>query len=69
MVVSELVRKNTTIRCEVLMKVVKDQRVRIVGRGLGFVWVFAWFFWVTPRWVYAKTLCWSLRQALLRSGA
>ncbi|KAI1465989.1 membrane bound O-acyl transferase family-domain-containing protein [Daldinia caldariorum] len=51
-------------RYEVLLK---DSRVCAVGKALGFVWVFAWFFWSTPRWLYPKILRWSLKQAILRS--
>ncbi|KAH9999744.1 membrane bound O-acyl transferase family-domain-containing protein [Xylariaceae sp. FL0662B] len=45
----------------------KDHRVQMFGKALGFVWVFAWFFWLAPRWLYPKTLRWSLKQALMQS--
>ena len=45
--------------------VVRDRRVRMVGRALGFVWVFAWFFWAVPRWTYPKILRWMIKQAIL----
>ncbi|KAI2625904.1 hypothetical protein GGR54DRAFT_654280 [Hypoxylon sp. NC1633] len=45
----------------------RDRRLEIVQKTLGFAWVFAWFFWATPRWMYSKTLRWSLKQALLQS--
>ncbi|KAI1762046.1 membrane bound O-acyl transferase family-domain-containing protein [Hypoxylon sp. FL1150] len=47
----------------------EDRRLQVVGKALGYVWVFAWFFWATPRWVYSKTLRWSLQQVLLQSRA
>ncbi|KAI0095490.1 membrane bound O-acyl transferase family-domain-containing protein [Daldinia grandis] len=45
----------------------RDARVRVAGKALGFVWVFAWFFWLVPRWLYPKTLRWSLKLAILQS--
>ncbi|KAI0386659.1 membrane bound O-acyl transferase family-domain-containing protein [Hypomontagnella monticulosa] len=45
----------------------RDHRVRLAGKMMGYVWVYAWFFWAAPRWLYPKTLRWSLRQALLQS--
>ncbi|KAF3058097.1 hypothetical protein GL218_05752 [Daldinia childiae] len=47
----------------------RDARIRVAGKVLGFAWVFAWFFWSTPRWLYPKILRWSLKQAILRSRA
>ncbi|XXH03520.1 BAR adaptor protein Hob1 [Hypoxylon texense] len=47
----------------------RDRRCRIAGKAAGFVWVFIWFFWTTPRWMYSKTLRWSLKQVLLQSRA
>ena len=34
---------------------------RVLGRFLGYLWVFSWFFWVTPRWLYPKYYAMSLR--------
>ncbi|KAI0179151.1 membrane bound O-acyl transferase family-domain-containing protein [Hypoxylon sp. FL1284] len=45
----------------------KDPKFQAVGKFVGFLWVFAWFFWATPRWMYPKTLRWTLKQALLQS--
>ncbi|OTB16651.1 hypothetical protein K445DRAFT_59145 [Daldinia sp. EC12] len=45
----------------------KDSKMRVAEKALGFVWVFAWFFWSTPRWLYPKILRWSLKQAILQS--
>ncbi|KAI2776861.1 membrane bound O-acyl transferase family-domain-containing protein [Daldinia loculata] len=48
-------------------ELLRDPRMRVAGKALGFIWVFAWFFWSAPRWLYPKTLRWSLKQAILRS--
>ncbi|KAI1081161.1 membrane bound O-acyl transferase family-domain-containing protein [Whalleya microplaca] len=61
---SKLFRKMTRkMGYEALLK---NHKVQIAGKALGFVWVFAWFFWVAPRWLYPKTLRWSLKQALMQ---
>lgn len=46
----------------------RDPRVQKIGKALGFVWVFSWFFWAVPRWIYPKTLRWAIKEALLQSG-
>ncbi|KAI6089843.1 membrane bound O-acyl transferase family-domain-containing protein [Hypoxylon rubiginosum] len=56
-----------TVRKTRYAALLRDRRLRIAGRALGYVWVFAWFFWATPRWMYSKTLRWSLKQVLLQS--
>jgi hypothetical protein len=32
-------------------------QVYLVARALGFIWVYLWFFWAVPRWLYPKILC------------
>ncbi|KAF9872117.1 hypothetical protein CkaCkLH20_10454 [Colletotrichum karsti] len=48
-----------------------EGRLRRLGRGLGYVWVFAWFFWATPRWLYPKIMRGLIKKALMedRLGA
>lgn len=43
-----------------------NPKAQAVGRALGYVWVFAWFFWAVPRWLYPKTLRCSIKQALIQ---
>ncbi|KAI2638974.1 membrane bound O-acyl transferase family-domain-containing protein [Hypomontagnella submonticulosa] len=46
----------------------RNRRMQAAGKILGYIWVFAWFFWAAPRWLYSKTLRWSLKQAILQSS-
>lgn len=41
--------------------------LRAAARALGFVWVFAWFFWTVPRWLYPKTLRMLIKDALIQA--
>ncbi|KAF9877273.1 hypothetical protein CkaCkLH20_04973 [Colletotrichum karsti] len=34
---------------------------RGLGRVIGLLWVYSWFFWMTPRWLYPKFYLWSLQ--------
>ncbi|KMP08581.1 hypothetical protein CIHG_05190 [Coccidioides immitis H538.4] len=43
----------------------RNSKLRVVGRILGLVWVFSWFFWMVPRWLYPKALRLSIKQALM----
>ncbi|KAF6816314.1 hypothetical protein CPLU01_13875 [Colletotrichum plurivorum] len=36
-------------------------------RTLGFIWVFAWFFWAVPRWLYPNTLRMLIKEALIQA--
>ncbi|KAK2774468.1 hypothetical protein CKAH01_03701 [Colletotrichum kahawae] len=45
----------------------KSWMMRMAGKALGFMWVFAWFFWAVPRWLYPKTMRWAIKQALIQS--
>ena len=62
--VSKLVKN--ALRKTTYEPMLRDRKVQMVGKALGFVWVFAWFFWVVPRWIYPKTLRWAIKQAILQ---
>ncbi|KAK2750563.1 hypothetical protein CKAH01_17938 [Colletotrichum kahawae] len=44
-----------------------EARVCMASRWFGYLWTFAWFFWMAPRWLYPKTLRWLIKQALTQS--
>ncbi|KAL3293350.1 signal peptidase I [Colletotrichum asianum] len=44
-----------------------EARVCLASRWFGYLWTFAWFFWMAPRWLYPKTLRWLIKQALTQS--
>lgn len=64
--VSKLVKR--ALRKTVYGAALRDPRLQIVGKVLGFLWVFLWFFWAVPRWIYPKTLRWAIKQAILQPG-
>ncbi|KAJ0357258.1 hypothetical protein COL154_010301 [Colletotrichum chrysophilum] len=44
-----------------------EARVCLASQWLGYLWTFAWFFWMAPRWLYPKTLRWLIKQALTQT--
>ncbi|KAF4831759.1 Signal peptidase complex catalytic subunit SEC11 [Colletotrichum siamense] len=46
-----------------------EARLCQASRWFGYLWTFAWFFWMAPRWLYPKTLRWLIKQALTQSHA
>ncbi|KAF4893769.1 Signal peptidase complex catalytic subunit SEC11 [Colletotrichum fructicola] len=44
-----------------------EARLCQASRWFGYLWTFAWFFWMAPRWLYPKTLRWLIKQALAQS--
>ncbi|KAK1848639.1 hypothetical protein CCHR01_08764 [Colletotrichum chrysophilum] len=50
-------------------QVEKSWPMRMMCKAFGFTWVFAWFFWSVPRWLYPKTMRWAIKQALIQSYA
>ncbi|KAL0937006.1 toxin biosynthesis protein [Colletotrichum truncatum] len=44
-----------------------DPWLCVASRTLGFIWVFTWFFWAVPRWIYPKTLRFLIKEALIQS--
>lgn len=46
--------------------------LREAAKALGLVWVFAWFFWAAPRWLYPKTMRMLIKEIVIearRAGA
>ncbi|KAF4830536.1 Signal peptidase complex catalytic subunit SEC11 [Colletotrichum tropicale] len=44
-----------------------EARLCQASRWFGYLWTFAWFFWMAPRWLYPKTLRWLVKHALTQS--
>ncbi|KAF4922842.1 Signal peptidase complex catalytic subunit SEC11 [Colletotrichum viniferum] len=44
-----------------------EARLCQATRLFGYLWTFAWFFWMAPRWLYPKTLRWLIKQALTQT--
>ncbi|KAF4815966.1 Signal peptidase complex catalytic subunit SEC11 [Colletotrichum siamense] len=44
-----------------------EARVCQASRWFGYLWTFALFFWMAPRWLYPKTLRWLIKQALTQT--
>ncbi|KAF3802854.1 Acetyltransferase ataH [Colletotrichum gloeosporioides] len=54
---------------KIALLVEKSWPMRMMSKAFGFTWVFAWFFWSVPRWLYPKTMRWAIKQALIQSYA
>ncbi|KAF6835110.1 hypothetical protein CMUS01_05904 [Colletotrichum musicola] len=51
-----------------LHKIIKSSSfLSEVARALGLLWVFTWFFWAVPRWLYPKTLHMLIKEALIQA--
>lgn len=64
--VSKLVKK--ALRKTAYEEMLRDPKLQRIGKALGLLWVFTWFYWAVPRWIYPKTLRWVIKQTVFQAG-